>query len=56
MAVLLAAAMPALAGRYEAELIREDGQWKILPRVDYPIMPPAEEWMKFIRERKAAGQ
>jgi hypothetical protein len=56
MAVLLAAATPALAGRYEAELIREDGQWKILPRVDYSIMPPAEEWMKFIRERKAAGQ
>src|SRR6185437_7648513 len=54
MAVLLAAAMPALAGRYEADLIREDGQWKILPRVDYSIMPPAEEWMKFIRERKAA--
>jgi hypothetical protein len=47
---------PALAGRYEDELIREDGQWRILRRVDYPIMPTAEEWMKFIRERKAAGQ
>ena len=47
---------PALAGRYEDELIREDGQWKILRRVDYPVMPTAEEWMKFIRERKAGGQ
>lgn len=43
---------PALAGRYEDELIREDGQWKILRRVDYPVMPTSEEWMKFIRERK----
>jgi uncharacterized protein (TIGR02246 family) len=48
--------IPALAGRYEDELIREDGQWKILRRVDYPVMPTAEEWMKFIRERKARGQ
>jgi uncharacterized protein (TIGR02246 family) len=47
---------PALAGRYEDELIREDGKWKILRRVDYPVMPTSEEWMKFIRERKAAGQ
>lgn len=45
---------PALAGRYEDELIREDGQWKILRRVDYPVMPTSEEWMKFIRERRAA--
>jgi len=43
---------PALAGRYEDELVREDGQWKILRRVDYPVMPTAAEWMKFIRERK----
>jgi uncharacterized protein (TIGR02246 family) len=47
---------PVLAGRYEDELIRENGQWKILRRVDYPVMPTAEEWMKFIRERKANGQ
>ena len=45
---------PMLAGRYEDEFIREDGQWKILKRVDTPVMPTAEEWMKFIRERKAA--
>ena len=43
---------PALAGRYEDELIREEGQWKILRRVDYPVMPTPEEWMKFIRERQ----
>lgn len=48
--------VPALAGRYEDELIREDGNWKILRRVDYPVMPTAEEWMKFIRERQAASQ
>jgi len=47
---------PALAGRYEDELIREDGQWRILRRVDYPIMPSPQEWMQFIRERKAGAQ
>lgn len=45
---------PALAGRYEDEFIREDGKWKILRRVDFPVMPTSEEWMKFIRERRAA--
>jgi uncharacterized protein (TIGR02246 family) len=44
---------PMLAGRYEDEFIREDGQWKILRRVDTPVMPTAGEWSKFIRERKA---
>jgi uncharacterized protein (TIGR02246 family) len=43
---------PALAGRYEDEFIREDGKWKILRRVDYPVMPTSEEWMKIIRERR----
>jgi uncharacterized protein (TIGR02246 family) len=46
--------VPALAGRYEDEFIREDGKWKILRRVDYPVMPTSEEWMKYIRERRAA--
>jgi len=46
---------PALAGRYEDEFIREDGEWKILRRVDYPVMPTSEEWMKFIRERNATS-
>jgi ketosteroid isomerase-like protein len=44
---------PMLAGRYEDELIREDGQWKILRRVDYPIMPTPAEWGKIIAERRA---
>ena len=44
---------PMLAGRYEDEFIREDGHWKIQRRVDTPVMPTAEEWMKFIRERRA---
>jgi uncharacterized protein (TIGR02246 family) len=44
---------PALAGRYEDEFIREDGKWKILRRVDTPVMPTSEEWMKFVRERRA---
>jgi uncharacterized protein (TIGR02246 family) len=44
---------PMLAGRYEDEFIREDGKWKILRRVDTPVMPTSEEWSKFIRERKA---
>lgn len=44
---------PALAGRYEDEFIREDGKWKILRRVDFPVMPTSEEWMKYIRERNA---
>jgi len=44
---------PMLAGRYEDEFIREDGQWRIQRRVDTPVMPTAEEWMKFIRERNS---
>jgi uncharacterized protein (TIGR02246 family) len=47
---------PVLTGRYEDELIREDGKWKIARRVDYPVMPTSEEWMKFIRERRAGRQ
>ena len=38
--------MPALTGRYEDEYIRENGEWKILRRVDKPIMPTPEEWAK----------
>jgi uncharacterized protein (TIGR02246 family) len=47
---------PMLAGLYEDEFIREDGQWKILRRVDHPVMPTREEWFKFIRERRNAPQ
>lgn len=47
---------PSLGGRYQDEFIREDGQWKILRRVDTPVMPTSEEWMKFISERKAGAK
>ena len=47
---------PALAGRYEDEFIREDGQWKILRRVDYPVMPTPEEWRKVMAARRAAAK
>ncbi|MGX7894866.1 nuclear transport factor 2 family protein [Tsuneonella sp. HG222] len=45
---------PMLAGFYEDELVRLDGAWKIAKRVDNPVMPTAEEWMKVIRARNAA--
>jgi ketosteroid isomerase-like protein len=44
---------PALAGRYEDEFVREDGHWKILHRVDYPVIPTAEEWLEKIAARRA---
>lgn len=47
---------PALAGRYEDEMIRENGEWKILKRVDFPVMPTPEEWGKIIAERRKAAQ
>jgi uncharacterized protein (TIGR02246 family) len=37
---------PTLAGYYDDEYVREDGQWKILHRVDHPVMPTAAEWAK----------
>jgi ketosteroid isomerase-like protein len=40
---------PTLAGWYEDEFVRENGQWKILHRVDHPLMPTAEEWAKEMR-------
>jgi uncharacterized protein (TIGR02246 family) len=43
---------PALAGRYEDEFVREDGQWKILHRTDFPVMPSADQWLKEIRARQ----
>jgi ketosteroid isomerase-like protein len=46
------APVPELAGLYEDEFIREDGQWKILRRVDNPIMPTADEWRKEMAERQ----
>jgi uncharacterized protein (TIGR02246 family) len=47
---------PALAGRYEDEFIREDGQWKILRRVDHPVMPTTQEWRKVMAARRAAAK
>ena len=44
----------SLSGRYEDEFIRQEGKCKILRRVDFPVMPTAEEWLKFIRERNAS--
>lgn len=43
---------PALAGFYEDEFIREDGQWKILRRVDNPVMPTPEEWRREMARRR----
>ncbi len=46
------APVPELAGLYEDEFIREDGQWKILRRVDNPIMPTPDEWRKEMAQRQ----
>ncbi len=43
-----------LVGRYEDELIREGGKWKILRRVDHPLLPTAEEWAAIMRARAQA--
>jgi uncharacterized protein (TIGR02246 family) len=43
---------PELAGFYEDELVREDGQWKIARRVDNPVMPTAEEWRREMAARR----
>lgn len=43
---------PTLAGQYRDVLIREDGAWKFLRRVDTPVMPTPEEWSQIMRARK----
>jgi hypothetical protein len=45
--------VPELAGLYEDEFVREDGEWKILRRVDNPIMPTREEWLREMAARRA---
>lgn len=47
---------PILSGLYEDEFIRENGEWKILRRVDHPIMPTAEEWREQMAERRPPAQ
>ncbi len=44
--------VPELTGLYEDEFIREDGEWKILRRVDNPIMPTREEWAREMAARR----
>ena len=44
--------VPELAGVYEDEFVREDGEWKILRRVDNPIMPTADEWRREMAARR----
>ena len=45
---------PTLAGQYRDDLIREDGAWKFLRRVDTPVMPTPEEWSQIMRARTPA--
>lgn len=45
--------VPMLAGRYEDQLIRERGVWKIQRRVDYPVMPTIAEWGDMMRKRNS---
>jgi uncharacterized protein (TIGR02246 family) len=47
--------VPELAGFYEDEFVREDGQWKIARRVDNPVMPTREEWVREMAARRPAG-
>lgn len=47
---------PMLAGIYDDAFIRENGEWKILRRVDTPLMPTREEWLVFVRARQAEQQ
>lgn len=47
------APVPELAGLYEDEFVREDGEWKILRRVDNPVMPTREEWAREMAARQA---
>ncbi len=41
---------PVLSGIYEDELVRENGEWKILHRTDRVVMPTPEEWRRRMEE------
>ncbi len=41
---------PVLAGRYEDEFVRLNGQWKILHRNDITFIPTLDQWMKKMKE------
>jgi uncharacterized protein (TIGR02246 family) len=41
---------PLLAGLYEDELVKLDGQWKFQHRNDITLMPSMDEWQKRMRE------
>ena len=47
---------PLLSGVYEDELIREDGAWKILHRIDHVVMPSPEQWRRRMEQMRAEGQ
>ena len=44
---------PRLSGIYDDELVREDGEWKILHRIDRTIMPSPEQWRQQMADLKA---
>jgi uncharacterized protein (TIGR02246 family) len=46
--------VPALAGVYSDELVRQAGQWKIRRRVADDIMPTPEEWRRIMAQRQAS--
>ena len=46
---------PMLAGQYRDDLIREDGVWKFLRRVDTPLMPTPDEWSRMMPPRKPSN-
>jgi ketosteroid isomerase-like protein len=48
------APVPALAGAYRDEFVRENGAWKIRRRVAENIMPNSEEWAKIRESRMKA--
>ena len=44
---------PVLSGIYEDQLVRENGEWKILHRTDRVVMPTPEEWRRRMAELRS---